>query len=92
MPITNGLREGIHTLGDLSADIRTAVVPSSVRATLPPPEVLSEAPGWRAENMRAGDGSYVALDLGRLLNGGVAETIWGATDGCRTWRSATSAG
>jgi predicted enzyme related to lactoylglutathione lyase len=33
---------------------------------------LTEALGWRAENLRVGDGSYVALDLGRL-NGGVAE-------------------
>jgi predicted enzyme related to lactoylglutathione lyase len=33
---------------------------------------LTEALGWRAESLRVGDGSYIALDLGPL-NGGIAE-------------------
>ena len=33
---------------------------------------LTAALGWRTESLRVGDGSYVALDLGRL-NGGVVE-------------------
>jgi uncharacterized protein len=34
---------------------------------------LTELLGWRTEHVRVGDRSYVALDLGRRLDGGISE-------------------
>ena len=42
---------------------------------------LTELLGWRAEIVRVGGGSYVALDLGRRLDGGITES----DRGCEGW-------
>lgn len=67
--LTSNPREG------MSGDHKNVVVHLELRTSNPAASCrfLSEALGWRAENVRVGDGSYVALDLGRLLDGGVAE-------------------
>jgi uncharacterized protein len=36
-------------------------------------ELYTELFGWRAERIRAGPGSYLALDLGRGFGGGIVE-------------------
>jgi predicted enzyme related to lactoylglutathione lyase len=65
--------------GNMSRDDRNAVVHLELRTSdlAASCRFLSEALGWRAENLRVGDESYVALDLGQLLNGGVAENDLG---------------